>query len=89
MHLELLLPLFGWVGLWWLAVRVVFGRSLGAMEWLPVAIAAFAVPILMADMSAAHGREKEDSWMLLAWGGVAVVIDAWWLVLRARRLWKR
>jgi hypothetical protein len=82
-----LLVLAAWVGLWWLAVRTVFGQRFGPLEWIPVAVLALAVPMVVVDTVAAAGLSAGP--LLIAWGGLAVGIDAvgalsWFLRRRAR-----
>jgi len=74
-----------WVAAWWLAVRAVFGRLLGAFEWLVVAIVAWGVPVTLADLAATSAGQVPESVLVVAWGGVAILIDAVWLARRSTR----
>ncbi|SFI39060.1 hypothetical protein SAMN05421753_108189 [Planctomicrobium piriforme] len=35
---------------WWFGVRTLFGERLGALHWIPVAIACLGIPIMIADV---------------------------------------
>jgi hypothetical protein len=78
-----LLVLF--IGIWWLAVRICGGARLGALEWLPVALAVFGVPIMIADVCAIQRDQTLCHLLIAAWFGAAVMIDAVWLFRRWRR----
>lgn len=71
-----------YVAVWWLAVRVLFGRRLGYFEWVPVAIAAFAIPMLLADWNAGSRFGWSDGWVLWFWFSIAAIIDIAWAVNR-------
>lgn len=73
-----------YVALWWLAIRALFGRVFGMLEWIPVVIAAFAIPMALADAAVMEWQCSEGP-LLLGWLGVAVAIDIGWLVRRFRR----
>lgn len=77
--------LSAWVGLWWLAVRVICGQWFGPFEWVPVAVLAFGVPLMVADVTAVSPARFFLGHLLAAWGSVAVAIDAGWLVRRLYR----
>ena len=77
--------LVGWVALWWLAVRAVFGDWFGVLEWLPVGSAAFGIPMLMVDLVATTHPQVSAEWLLAAWAGVALLIDGVWVGRRVRR----
>ena len=84
----IILALCGWVCLWWLAVRVVAGRRFGFAEWVPVAMLAFGVPLLVADFLATHTDLSVGEYFLCSWVGIVVVIDGTWAfrkVIRYRR----
>jgi hypothetical protein len=81
----LVLVLSAWVAAWWLAVRILFGRRFGLLEWYPIAIAAFGVPILLADDLVTSGSTLPQGWVIAAWGAVALVIDLGWAVCKVRR----
>jgi hypothetical protein len=76
-----LLALGGNLAVWWLAVRAVFGRRFGILEWVPIALLAFGVPLLLADV-AALSRHWSDDWLIAGWLSVALVIDMVWLLRR-------
>ena len=71
-----LLVLGGWGALWWLAVRIVTGRTFGLFTWVPVAFLAFVVPLFVSDMAAVSASRFTDEQFLMVWGGTAIVIDA-------------
>lgn len=73
------------IGIWWLAVRICGGARLGGLEWLPVALAVFAVPIMIADVCAIQPYRTLGHALIAGWFGVAVIIDAVWLLRRWRR----
>lgn len=75
----------GWFGLWWLAVRAVFGRYFGAAEWVPVAVLGFAVPLLAADLAATSRAGFKLEPFFVGWALAPVVIDAVWVVRRVAR----
>ncbi|WP_439620611.1 hypothetical protein [Gemmata sp.] len=77
-----LLLICGWFGLWWLAVRAVFGRYFGPVEWVPIAVLSFAVPVLAADLQATH---RIDADFLFWWALVSIAIDSVWAVRRVAR----
>ena len=81
----LVFVLFAWVGAWWLAIRIVFGWRFGLLEWYPIAIAAFGVPILLADDLVTSGSTLPQGLVIAAWGAVALVIDLAWAACKARR----
>jgi hypothetical protein len=81
----LLMFLAGWVALWWLAVRSIFGRWFGVLEWLPVGYAAFGIPLMIADLAATTHPRVSAEWLLAAWAGVALLIDGVWVGRRVRR----
>lgn len=89
-HALALLTLCGWVGLWWLAVRIICGRHFGPAECMPVAFLAFGVPIMLIDAAAGSGLSFGSVHPLAVWTGIGVVIDAaglglWWYRRRNRR----
>ena len=71
----------GYVAVWWLAIRVLFGR-LDYYEWVPVAIAAFAIPMLLADWNAGSRWGWSDGCILGVWFSIAAIIDTAWAVYR-------
>lgn len=73
------IALCGWVALWWLAVRIACGRRFGTFEWVPVALLAFGVPILVADFTATTAWGLSGGQLMAAWAGVAAAIDMGWL----------
>ena len=38
-----------YIGAWWLAMRIVFGRRFEPLEWIPLGIAAFGIPAALLD----------------------------------------
>ena len=78
-----LLMSVGYIAAWWLAVDIMGGYRLVELEWVPVAFAAFAVPMMIADSLYATGWNK---WALGAWFVTPLVIDAVWLIRRALRM---
>lgn len=81
--------LCSWVGLWWLAVRVVFGGHFWPLEWMPVAFFAIIIPALSADLNAVHGIGPGTEQFLFWWTLVVVTIDSVWALRRAVRWFSR
>jgi hypothetical protein len=81
----LLMFLVGWVAIWWLAVRAVFGRWFGVLEWLPVGFAAFGVPMMIADLEAVAHSRISANWAIAGWSGVALLIGGVWVARRIRQ----
>lgn len=85
-QIALVLLLVLLIGTWWLAVRICGGGArLGGLEWLPVALAVFGVPILIADVCAIQPYRPLGHALIAGWFCVAVIIDAVWLLRRWRR----
>jgi hypothetical protein len=83
-----LLVLFAWVAVWWLAVRVVFGRF-GVFEWVPVTVVAATIPAVIADQIAVNASVLSEWGAILCWGCVGVLIDIAWIGRRFARRSKR
>lgn len=81
----LVLILFTWVGMWWLAFRAVVGGRPGPMDWLPVAILAFSVPFMFAELNARYDWGLPGGPFLVLWGAFALGIDGVWAVRKLRR----
>ncbi|HEY1191148.1 MAG TPA: hypothetical protein VGE74_26170, partial [Gemmata sp.] len=72
------LVLGAWVGLWWLAVRIVLGTGLGFPVCWAVAVLAFGVPLVASDIIAVCFGASELPF-LVVWGAGAVVTDGVWV----------
>ena len=66
---------------WWAALRILFGRWFQPLEWIPVAILAFGIPLLIADVFAARG-EQLGYWLAGSWAALPAPILLW------RRWWR-
>ena len=87
-QIRIFLTIAAWVAMWWLAVRIVFGRFLAFFEgfdWVLVALFAFFVPMILADYDAVSENRFAEQWALAAWDGLGLVIDGVWCVWRIRR----
>jgi hypothetical protein len=73
------------VGAWWLAVRVIFGKRFGPWQWVPVAIVAVCIPVLLADLNWASQSGYSEAVLLAVWFSIAFVIDLTWGVAWLRR----
>jgi hypothetical protein len=77
--------LAGWTAMWWLAVRIVFGRASVYFDAALAAVLAFAVPFMMVELNFATDRRVPDYLLLASWGIVALVTDCAWAASRLRR----
>ena len=77
-----------YIGVWWLAIRVMFERRFGLLVWVPVGMAALAVPAALA--GCALGADPQlAAWLFAGWFAVAVAVDLTWLLSRMRRWLRR
>jgi hypothetical protein len=77
-----------YIGVWWLAIRVMFGRRFGLLVWVPVGMAAVAVPAALA--GCASGADAQlPAWLFAVWFAVPVAVDLAWLLSRMRHWLRR
>lgn len=48
-HFVLFLNALPYIGVWWLALRIVLGKRFERLEWIPLGIAAFGIPAALLD----------------------------------------
>ena len=77
--------LVGYVAVWWLAVRIVFRGWFGVFTWVPVAVAAFGIPMMAADLMATSHWRSAEAYLLAGWAALPLAIDSAWLIVRRLR----
>lgn len=66
------------VFVWWFAIRAIAGDRFGIFHWIPVAMACFGVPILVADLTFQYPHLPHR--LLLGWHGIGLFLAAVYLV---------
>jgi hypothetical protein len=77
--------LVGNAAAWWLAIWVIFRWRLGPLTWVPVAIAAFGVPMIAADLATTCGRRGAEAGIVTAWAAIPLANDATRGIMRLLR----
>jgi hypothetical protein len=78
-QLVVLLLAIPYVGAWWVALRIVFGRRFQPLEWIPLAMGALGAPALILEM--VHD-EQLGNWLACAWAALPIPVILGWLILR-------
>ena len=78
-QLLVLLLAIPYMGAWWAALRIVFGRRFQPVEWIPLAIGALGAPALILEMI--HD-EQLGNWLAGAWAALPIPVILGRLVLR-------
>jgi hypothetical protein len=71
-----------YIGAWWAALRIVFGRRFQPLEWIPLAIGAIGVPAILLELI--HD-EALGQWLAGAWAMLPAPVIGIWAIQRWRR----
>jgi hypothetical protein len=78
-QLLVLLLAISYLGAWWMALRIMFGRRFQPLEWIPLAIGALGAPALI--LETVHD-EQLGNWLAGAWAALPIPVILGRLILR-------
>lgn len=68
------------VVIWWFAVLGIAGNRFGLFHWVPVAIASFAVPMMIADTT--FQDPQLEAWLRFGWDVVGILLASVYFIRR-------
>ncbi len=75
-HEQLLFLLIAaaYLGIWWRAVRTVFGDRFVPVEWIPILILALGVPAFLLDSLNTPAWRDSEMWIIVPWASIPVPV---------------